>query len=99
MLNSTFNTKIIEIEGKITIDNKIPDITDSATKSSITLLLPVSTFNSKITEIENKIITVDNKIPSISGLATKTELRNVEDKISSTDAFVKKVTMLQKILQ
>ena len=72
---STFNTKITEIEDKITtIDNKIPDITDLATKSGITSLLPVffiflvtSNFNSKITEIENKITTVDNKIPSISG--------------------------------
>ena len=91
MLNSTFNSKITEIEDKITtIDNKIPDITDSATKSRITSLLPVSTFNSKITEIENKIITVDNKIPSISGLATKTKLRNEADKIPSTNAFVKK---------
>ena len=91
MLKSTFNTKITEIEDKITkVDNKIPDVTNLATKSSITSLLPTSTFNSKITKIENKIKTVDNKIPSISGLATKTELNNVENKIPSTDGFVKK---------
>ena len=44
LLKSTFNTKVSEIE------NKIPDITNLATKSSITSLLPTSTFNSKVTE-------------------------------------------------
>ena len=89
LLKSTFNTKVKE--GKITnIDNKIPDITDLATKSSITSLLPTSTFNSKITEIENKIKTVENKISSINKLAIKTELTNVENKIPSTDGFVYK---------
>ena len=56
------------------MENKIPDISDLAKKLSITSLLPTSTFNSKITEIENKITSVDNKIPSITTLATKTEL-------------------------
>ena len=91
LLKITFNTKVTEIESKITkVDNKSPDITDLATKSSITSLLPTSSFNSKITEIENVITTVDNKIPNISNLATKTELKNVEDKIPNTDGFVKK---------
>ena len=36
LLKSTFNTKVKEIEGKITnLGNKIPDTTDLATKSSI----------------------------------------------------------------
>ena len=40
-----------EFEDKLTkIENKIPDISDLAKKSSITSLLPTSTFNSKITE-------------------------------------------------
>ena len=100
LLKSTFNTKVNEIEGKIRdVDNKIPDITDLPKKSRITSLLPTSTFNSKITEIENKIITADNKITSISGLATKTESTNVENKIPSTDGFVKKVTILLILLQ
>ena len=89
LLKSTFNTKVKE--GKITnIDNKIPDITDLTTKSSITSLLHTSTFNSKITEIENKIKAVENKISSINKLAIKTELTNVENKIPSTDGFVYK---------
>ena len=58
--------------------------------SSITSLLPTTTFSSKITEVENKIKTVDGKIPDTSNLATKTELTSVENKIPSTDGFVKK---------
>ena len=84
MLKSTFNTKVSEIE------NKIPDITNLAAKSSITSLLPTSTFNSKVTEKEKKITTVDNKIPSVTNLATKTELTAVENKIPDADGFVKK---------
>ena len=77
------------MEDKITtVDNKIPDITDFATKSSITSLLSTSTFNSKITEIENKITAIDNEIPSINNLSTKTDLKNVEDEIPNADAFV-----------
>ena len=54
-------------------------------------MLPTNTFNSKITEIENKIKTAEGKIYDISGLATKTsvdnlarktQLKNVENKLS-----------------
>ena len=44
---------------------KIPDVSG---------LLQASTFNSKFTEIENKIKTAEGKIPDISGLATKTSV-------------------------
>ena len=71
---------------------KIPDVSG---------LLQASTFNSKIIEIESKIKAAESKIPDISGLATKasvnnlaskTELKNVENKIPDSDAFVKKKT-------
>ena len=65
---------------------KIPDIS---------ALLQNSTFNSKITEIENKITTAEGKIPDISGSTTKGEVTNVENKIPDTDAFVKRI-MQQK---
>ena len=42
-------------------ENKIPDISNLATKSSLSSLLPVSTFNSKATELEGKVTTTDNK--------------------------------------
>ena len=80
-----------EFEDKLTkIENKIPDISDLPTKSSITPFLTTSTFNSKITETENKITSVDNKIPNITNLATKIELTNVENEIPDTNSFVKK---------
>ena len=77
---------------------KIPDVSG---------LLQASTFNSKIIEIESKIKAAESKIPDISGLATKasvnnlaskTELKNVENKIPDSDAFVKKKQSMQQIL-
>ena len=71
---SDYDTKIGNLE------LKIPDVSG---------LLARSTFNSKVGELENKIKTAESK-PDISGLANKTELKNVENKIPSTDATVKK---------
>ena len=63
-----------------------------------------SVFNSKITEVENKIpdiknlasktelTTVENKIPNISRFVTKSELTTVETKIPDINGFVKKKT-------
>ena len=42
------------------VENKIPDVSNLATKTSLSSLLPVSTFNSKVTELEGKVTTVDN---------------------------------------
>ena len=52
------------------VENKIPDISNLATKTSLSSLLPVSTFNSKVTELEGKVATVDNKF---SGFVKKTD--------------------------
>ena len=61
-----------------------------------------SVFNSKITEVENKIpdiknlasktelATVENEIPNISSFVTKSELTTVETKIPDINGFVKK---------
>ena len=43
------------------VENKIPDESALATKTSLNSLLSVSTFNSKVTELEGKVTTVDNK--------------------------------------
>ena len=51
-----------------TVENKIPDVSTLATKTNLSSLLPVSTFNSKVTELEGKVTTVDNKF---SGYAKK----------------------------
>ena len=54
-----------------TVENKIPDISNLATKTSLSSLLPVNTFNSKVTELEGKVTTVDNKF---SGYVKKTDV-------------------------
>ena len=59
-------------------------------------MLSTSTFNSKVGELENKIKTAESK-PSISNLATKTEVKNVENKIPDSNAFVKKTDYADEI--
>ena len=59
-------------------------------------MLQVSTFTSKVGELENKIKTTENK-PGISNLATKTGLENVENKIPDFNAFVKKTDYATEI--
>ena len=48
------------LENKIdTVDKKIPDISGLAAKTSLNPYLQTSTFNSKVTEVENKIKSAD----------------------------------------
>ena len=42
-----------------TLENKIPDISGLATKTSLNAYLQTSTFNSEVTEVENKIKDAD----------------------------------------
>ena len=96
------NSKIMQIETstqntlKYTLDNladikklkqSAPDISTLATKSSLSAYLQTITFNSKVTELENKI-------PSITNLATKTE---VEGKIPDVTGYVKKTDYATEI--
>ena len=54
--------KLLATKTALTIvENKIPDVSTLATKTCLSSLLPVSTFNSKVTESEGKVTTVDNK--------------------------------------
>ena len=55
------------------------------------ILLKKTNYNTKITELENKI-------PDISNLATKTALTTVENKIPSVSSLVKKTDYDTKIL-
>ena len=51
---------VTTLEKKIdTVDKKIPDISGLATKTSLNAYLQTSTFNSKVTEEENKIKSTD----------------------------------------
>ena len=58
-------------------------------------LLQTSAFNSKVSELENRIKTAESK-SDISNLANKTELKNVENKIPDSNAFVKKKQIIQQ---
>ena len=63
-----------------TVEKKIPDVSTLATKTTLSSLLPVSTFNSKITELEGKVTTVDNTFP---GFVKKTDYGNEISKIKN----------------
>ena len=55
------------------------------------VLLEKANYDTKITELENKI-------PGITNLATKTALTTVENKFPSVSNLVKKEIMTQKLL-
>ena len=63
------------------VDKKIPDVSGLATKTSLTSYLQTATFNSKITEVENKISTND-ALTKVAG----TKITNIE---TDLDGFKK----------
>ena len=76
--------KKTEYNGKVkNIEDKIPDISNLATKTIL---------NTKINEVKNKI-------PSTTGLATTSALTVVENKIPDTSNLVKKQIAIQKLLK
>ena len=55
VLEAKLASDVPTLENKIdTVDKKIPDINGLATKTSLNAYLQTSTFNSKVTEVENK---------------------------------------------
>ena len=73
VLKSVYDDKIGNLELKI---------------ADIKGLLQISSFNSKVNELENKIKTAETK-PDISNLATKSRLTSVENKIPDVKGLVK----------
>ena len=63
-----------------TVENKIPDVSILATKTNLSSLLPVSTFNSKVMELEGKVTIVNNKF---SGFVKKADYGNEITKIKN----------------
>ena len=60
VLKTKLTADINTLETKIdTVDKKIPDVSGLATKTSLTSYLQTATFNSKVTEVENKIKATD----------------------------------------
>ena len=55
VLKTKLASDVTTVENKTdTVDKKIPDISGLATKTSLTSYLQTATFNSKVTEVENK---------------------------------------------
>ena len=60
VLKTKLTADVNTLENKIdTVDKKIPDISGLVTKTSLTSCLQTATFNSKVTEVENKIKATD----------------------------------------
>ena len=60
VLKTKLASDVTTLENKIdTVDKKIPDVSGLATKTSLTSYLQTATFNSKVTEVENKIKAAD----------------------------------------
>ena len=60
VLKTKLASDVTTLEKKIdTVDKKIPDISGLATKTSLSSYLQTATFNSKVTEVENKIKAAD----------------------------------------
>ena len=60
VLKTKLASDVTTLENKIdTVDKKIPDISGLATKTSLTSYLQTATFNSKVTEVQNKIKSAD----------------------------------------
>ena len=60
VLETKLASDVTTLENKTdTVDKKIPDISGLATKISLTSYLQTETFNSKVTEVENKIKATD----------------------------------------
>ena len=60
VLKTKLASDVTTLENKIdTVDKKIPDISGLATKTNLNDYLQTSTFNSKVTEVENKIKSAD----------------------------------------
>ena len=82
------NTLDDKIDG---VEKKIPDISGLATKTSLNSYLQTSTFNSKVTEVENKIKDAD--------IIAKSAVTKANTIKSALTAYAKKLMLLQILLQ
>ena len=79
VLKTKLASDITTLENKKdTVDNKIPDISGLATKTSLTSYLQTATFNSKVTEVENKI-----KVSDIIAKSANTRANTIRSDFTS----------------
>ena len=83
---------VTTLENKIdTVDKKIPDISGLATKTSLNAYLQTSAFNSKVTEVENKMKSAD-----IIAKSANTKANTIRSDLTD---YAKKLMLLQILLQ
>ena len=88
--NTYYNTKITEIE------NKIPDISNLATKTALITVenkIPDTSGLVKKTDYSAEITKMEGKTPDISDLVTKTALPVVENKIPNVTGLATKTEL------
>ena len=92
VLKTKLASDVTTLENKIDIvDKKIPDVSELATKTSLNSYLQTSTFNSKVTEVENKIKTAD-----IIAKSANTKANTIRSDLTD---YAKKLMLLQILLQ
>ena len=91
-----YNAKITEIE------NKIPDISNLATKTALNTVenkIPDTSGLVKKTDYNAKITEIEGKIPDLTNLATKAALTIVENKIPDVSSLAKKTDYNTKVTE
>ena len=92
VLKTRIASDVTTLENKIdTVDKRIPDISGLATKTSLTSYLQTATFNSKVTEVENKI-----KANDIITKSANTKANTIRSDLTD---YAKKLMLLQILLQ
>ena len=92
VLKTKLASDVTTLENKIdTVDKKIRDISGLATKTSLNAYLQTSTFNSKVTEVENKI-----KATDIITNSANTKANTIR---SGLTGYAKKLMLLRILLQ
>ena len=93
VLKTKLASDVTTLKNKIdAVDKKIPDISALATKTSLNDYLQTSTFNSKVTEVENKIKDTD-----IIAKSANTKANTIRSDL--TDYAKKKLMLLMILLQ
>ena len=91
-LKTKLSSDVTTLENKIdNVDKKIPDISGLATKTSLNSYLQTATFNSKVTEVENKI-----KAADIIAKYGKTKANTIRSNLTD---YAKKLMLLRILLQ
>ena len=92
----TFDINILE--NKIdTVDKKILDVSELATKTSLTSYLQTATFNSKVTEVENKIKANDTLAKNAGTRLTTIEINLNDFRKTDLTTYAKKAEVATDI--